>query len=102
MNKPGTVGSINDMPDPSPRNVTLTTAPPICTDCRWCVIDEELYEEPQCTSPQQVMSLVDGKPRWPECYLQRNESETGITHIDLCGPDGAHFEAKEANDALPA
>jgi hypothetical protein len=46
------------------------------------------------------MSVVDGKPRWPECYLQRGEDDERATyHHDLCRTDGRYFEPREGEPA---
>lgn len=70
---------------------------PFCIDCKHCVLPDDDYSDPTCSNPQQVMSVIDGLPRWRDCHIQRNEGEgeDNISHIGLCGPEGRFWEAKE-------
>ena len=64
---------------------------PMCKDCRWIKpVDPRnpSYDSVKCVAPKAPRSPVDGEPN-DQCWHVR-------CCVNLCGPEGRWFEAKEA------
>ena len=66
---------------------------PLCKDCRWHLLDAQYIFNPWCNSPKADHSLVDGAPM-RRCNNLRYPDAGCL--VDVCGPEGKWFEAKES------